>query len=73
MNWIVRDWKSNKIRFAVEILAWCISIGCSLTMAFTVPNPPLVKIYPFLSAGVQCMHGQHGLEEALECWVIIFY
>lgn len=51
MNWIVTDWKSNKIRFVVEILAWCISIGCSLTMAFTVPNPPLVKIYPFFICG----------------------
>jgi hypothetical protein len=50
-NWISDDWKSNKLRFVVELLAWAISIGCSLTMALTVPNPPLLILYPIWIAG----------------------
>ena len=45
-DWIRDDWKSNKFRFIVELLAWAISIGCSITMALTVPNPPLLVLYP---------------------------
>lgn len=44
-DWIKEDWKSGKIRFIIELLAWAISIGCSVTMALTVPNPPLVPLY----------------------------
>jgi hypothetical protein len=45
-EWIRDDWKSNKFRFVVEVLAWAISVGCSVVMAFTVPNPPLLVLYP---------------------------
>ena len=45
-EWIKNDWESNRFRFCVELLAWAISIGCSLTMAITVPNPPLLILYP---------------------------
>jgi len=45
-SWIKDDFKSNRFRFAVELLAWAISIGCSITMAFTVPAPPLLVLYP---------------------------
>ena len=44
-QWIVADWHSNPVRFIVEISAWALSIGCSLGMALTVPNPPLVTLY----------------------------
>jgi len=50
-EWIKDDWKSNKFRFCVEVLAWAISIGCSITMAVTVPNPPLLSMYPVWIAG----------------------
>jgi len=50
-DWIRDDFKSNPIRFAVELLAWAISIGCSITMAVTVPNPPLLALYPVWIAG----------------------
>ena len=50
-EWIKDDFKSNRIRFAVELLAWAISIGCSITMAVTVPNPPLLALYPVWIAG----------------------
>jgi hypothetical protein len=45
-GWIKDDWYSNRIRFLVELLAWAISIGCAITMAVTVPNPPLLALYP---------------------------
>lgn len=45
-DWIKNDWKSNKVRFIIEVIAWAISIGCSITMALTVPAPPLLVLYP---------------------------
>ncbi len=49
--WIRDDWQSNKFRFIIELLAWAISIGCSITMALTVPTPPLLILYPIWIAG----------------------
>lgn len=46
LQWIKDDFSSNRIRFCIELLAWAISIGCSITMALTVPNPPLLTLYP---------------------------
>ena len=51
LEWIKDDWRSNKFRFSIEVLAWAISIGCSITMASTVPNPPLLVLYPIWIAG----------------------
>ena len=51
LQWIKDDYRSNRIRFAVELLAWAVSIGCSITMALTVPNPPLLALYPVWIAG----------------------
>ena len=51
LRWIKDDWNSNKFRFLVELIAWAISIGCSITMALTVPNPPLLFLYPVWIAG----------------------
>jgi hypothetical protein len=50
-NWAKRDYEEWPMRFCVEILAWAISIGCSITMAFTVPTPPLLMLYPVWIAG----------------------
>ena len=46
LEWIRNDLKSHPVRFAVELLAWAISVGCAFTMAVTVPNPPLLALYP---------------------------
>lgn len=51
VKWIQDDFKSNPIRFAIELLAWAISVGCSITMALTVPAPPLLALYPIWIAG----------------------
>jgi len=50
-EWIHGDFKSNRIRFSIELLAWAFSIGCSITMALTVPNPPLLWLYPVWISG----------------------
>lgn len=50
-DWIKTDFKSNPFRFGVELFAWALSIGCSITMALTVPNPPLMIMYPVWIAG----------------------
>ena len=50
-DWIRDDYRTNRLRFCVELLAWAISIGCSITMAATVPHPPLVVLYPIWIAG----------------------
>lgn len=44
-DWIKNDWKSNRFRFCVEVFAWVLSVSCALTMALTVPNPPLKFLY----------------------------
>ena len=50
-DWIREDWHSNSFRFVVELLAWAVSIGCAITMAVTVPNPPLLALYPVWITG----------------------
>jgi hypothetical protein len=50
-KWINDDFKSHPIRFIAELTAWAISIGCSITMALTVPQPPLLVLYPIWITG----------------------
>ena len=50
-DWIRDDFRSHPLRFIVELLAWAISIGCSITMAVTVPSPPLLVLYPIWITG----------------------
>ena len=50
-DWIRADYDSHPFRFVAELLAWAISIGCSITMALTVPTPPLMVLYPVWITG----------------------
>lgn len=50
-DWIKNDYRTHRVRFCIELLAWAISIGCSITMATTVPNPPLLVLYPIWITG----------------------
>jgi hypothetical protein len=50
-NWIKDDYRTHPFRFVIELLAWGISIGCSIAMALTVPNPPLLVLYPIWIIG----------------------
>ena len=51
LEWIRDDFKSHPVRFVVELVAWATSVGCSITMALTVPNPPLLAMYPVWISG----------------------
>jgi hypothetical protein len=50
-NYIKDDYTTNPFRFVVEVTAWAISVGCSVTMALTVPYPPLLILYPIWITG----------------------
>ncbi len=50
-KWIQADYKEHPFRFFIEVIAWAISIGCSITMALTVPTPPLIILYPIWILG----------------------
>jgi hypothetical protein len=50
-DWIRDDFRSYPFRFIVELGAWAISIGCAITMALTVPTPPLLVLYPIWITG----------------------
>jgi len=51
VEWIKDDYYTHPFRFFIELLAWAVSIGCSITMAITVPNPPLLSLYPVWISG----------------------
>lgn len=51
ITWIKDDYRTYPLRFCVELCAWAISIACSITMATTVPNPPLLYLYPVWIGG----------------------
>lgn len=51
IEWIKSDFRFYRLRFILELVAWAISIGCSITMAATVPNPPLLALYPVWITG----------------------
>lgn len=51
LDWIREDYRSQPLRFCLEVLAWAMSIGCALVMAATVPDPPLIWIYPWFIMG----------------------
>ena len=53
LNYIKHDYSTNPFRFIIEITAWFLSIGCALTMALTVPTPPLLILYPIFI--IQCI------------------
>lgn len=50
-DWIKSDYQTDRVRFCLEVVAWAISIGCAITMAFTVPTPPLLILYPIWITG----------------------
>lgn len=45
IQWIRDDYSADALRFTVEVMCWIASLGCSVVMALTVPNPPLKELY----------------------------
>jgi hypothetical protein len=66
-QWIRDDFHSHKLRFCLEVLAWGLSVGCSIVMALTVPAPPLLILYPIwilgcgIYAGCALSRGSFGM------------
>ena len=66
-EWVREDFKSNRIRFCLESIAWFLSVGCALVMAITVPSPPLKYLYiPWVAstityAGCAFSRGSFGM------------
>lgn len=46
LEWIKEDYATHPVRFILELAAWAMSIGCSVAMMLTVPNPPFLILYP---------------------------
>ena len=51
-NWVRQDYRENPMRFCLELFAWFMSIGCTIWMGYTLPNPPFIFLYPMFI--VQC-------------------
>jgi len=52
MQWIKQDYREHPLRFCLELFAWFMSIGCTIWMGATLPNPPFLFLYPMFI--VQC-------------------
>ena len=50
-EWVKADFKSWPLRFCLEMIAWAISIGCSITYAIMVPNLPFITLYCLFITG----------------------
>ena len=50
-QWIQRDHAEWPLRFWLEVVAWALSIGCSVIMMVTVPDVPLLILYPMWVVG----------------------
>jgi len=46
IDWIKEDYSSHPVRFLLELLAWAMSITCTIWMGYTLPNPPFIYLYP---------------------------
>jgi len=53
INYIRLDYRTNPLRFSLELVAWFMSIGCTILMGATLPNPPFLFLYPAFI--IQCM------------------
>jgi hypothetical protein len=51
-QWIKEDYRTHPLRFTLELMAWCMSISCTIWMGYTLPNPPFIFLYPLFI--IQC-------------------
>lgn len=50
-NYIQQDWKSNRVRFCAEVMAWFCSVVSAIIFAATVPTIPVVPLYTIFITG----------------------
>jgi hypothetical protein len=53
IKWIKEDYATHPVRFFLELLAWFMSIGCTIWMGYTLPTPPFIYLYPLFI--IQCV------------------
>ena len=53
LNYIRTDYQAYPLRFCLELVAWVMSIGCTILMGVTLPTPPFLLLYPAFI--VQCV------------------
>lgn len=52
LAYIRADYQQHPLRFLLELTAWFMSIGCTIWMGATLPNPPFLILYPLFI--IQC-------------------
>jgi len=50
--YIRQDFNTHPLRFSLELMAWAMSIGCTIWMGYTLPTPPFIYLYPLFI--IQC-------------------
>ena len=46
VNFIRNDWRSHPVRLVLETVNWALNFVIAMTFTLTVPNVPLLIIYP---------------------------
>jgi hypothetical protein len=72
-NYVKNDWKSNRVRFCAEVMAWACSVVSAIMFAATVPNIPVVPLYSILSQDAYAVPGPVTPAEVLACWPIQYF
>lgn len=45
-TYVQTDWKTNPVRLVLEMLNWVLNIASGVIIAATVPDTPLMLLYP---------------------------
>lgn len=52
IDFIRKDYASNPLRLFLEVYCWFANVAVALVFAFTVPNPPMLILYPIFLSGL---------------------
>jgi hypothetical protein len=52
VQFIKDDWDSNPVRLSLETVNWGLNLAVAMTFTLTVPNVPLLVIYPMFFAAL---------------------
>jgi hypothetical protein len=50
--WIKEDWRSHPVRLIAESVAWILNLTVAVIFTLTVPNPPMLIVYPIFLVGL---------------------
>jgi len=52
LQFLQADWQSNPLRLALETVNWALNLAIALIFAITIPNVPLLIVYPIFFAAL---------------------